>query len=123
LLEYLKSLQTPIIAFDDLCRPSDVDELALPLTENRVDLDPLYMHATRLFAREIGPDEFMREVISILYRVGAVGVKPSPGDGYYYSHRDEPVMSMAGISGESRIRIHPMLHRSMGIDPRRDNTK
>src|SRR4051794_26167950 len=76
LLDYLKVLRSPAFNFTDLCDQQAVQELALPLTENRIDFDPMHEVANRLFAGDATPEDFMRDVIGILYRVGAVGVKP-----------------------------------------------
>jgi hypothetical protein len=123
LLDYLKTLQGPTFQFPDLCLQQAVEELALPMTENRIDFDPLHEPANRVFSGDMSREAFMREVVGILYRVGAVGVKPNPTERFYYSHTDQPVMDMATLGEESRIRIHPMLHRSMGIEPRRDGRR
>jgi hypothetical protein len=66
-------------------------ELVLQIAEKRVDFDPLYPYAQRVCQVQMTPEDFMREVVDILYRVGAVGLKPSPQDRYYYSHRDQPI--------------------------------
>ena len=60
-----------------------------------------------------------RERIALVYRVGAVGLKPGSGEQYLYSHNDEPVINTIVIGEASRVRIHPMLHMAMGIDLRR----
>lgn len=118
--DYIKTPQIATFPFPVICTPQSVDELALPLTENRIDFEPLHDLAIKLFARDITSEDFMREVISILYRVGAVAVKPNSHERFYYSHLDPPVMDMALLGEESHIRIHPMLHKSLGIEPRRD---
>jgi hypothetical protein len=115
LLDYLKSFRVPNIDFARFCLREGIEELALPLTEDRVDLDPLHGLANDLFSGNMNSDDFAREVICVLYRVGAIGLKPNPRDRFYYSHMDQPVMDVTGVEDESRIRIHPMLHRSLGI--------
>jgi hypothetical protein len=114
----LKRFRKPVIGFDELCDKDAVEELALPLTENRGGFDPLCAPANKVFTTEGDCADFMREVVGILYRVGAVGVKPTAGDRYYYSHIDQPVMEMADINHGSRVRVHSMLHRSLGMEGR-----
>jgi hypothetical protein len=119
LLNYLGSFRTQIIDFPRLCAKEAVEELALPMAEKRVDFDPLCESAQKLFTGGITPEDFMRSVVGILYRVGAVGLKPGSGEQYLYSHNDEPVINTIVIGEASRVRIHPMLHMAMGIDSRR----
>ena len=98
LLDYLKGIQRgAVLRFSDLCAKDSMTELVLQIAEKRVDFDPLYPYAQRVCQCQMTPEDFMREVVDILYRVGAVGLKPSPQDRYYYSHIDQPVMEMSGI--------------------------
>jgi hypothetical protein len=41
---------------------------------------------------------------------GAVGLKLNPAERFFYSHSDEPLISIDRLSPETRLRIHPMLH-------------
>jgi len=118
LLDYLEKIQHgAILKFWDLCAKASVDDLVLQIAaEKRVDFDPLYPYAQRYCEGQMTPENFMREVVDILYRVGAVGLKPSAQDQYCYSHRDQPVMEMSRIRIDSGVRIHPTLHRAMGIE-------
>jgi hypothetical protein len=58
------------------------------------------------------------EVISVLYRTGAVGVKLSAQDRYIYSHLDQPLISPETLSVESKVRLHPMLHAAYNLQER-----
>ena len=117
LLDYLKGIQRgAVLKFSDLCAKDSMTELVLQIAEKRVDFDPLYLYAQRVCQCQMTLEHFMREVVDILYRVGAVGLKPSPQDRYYYSYIDQPVMEMSGIRIDSRVKIHQMLHRAMGIE-------
>ncbi|WP_279356187.1 P-loop ATPase, Sll1717 family [Methylobacterium indicum] len=120
LLDYLQSFKSVTIEFKDLCEKDPVMELALPFTEKRWNYDPIYEEATKLYSVGGDPIDFMKEALGILYRVGAIGIKPAPGERYYFSHRDDPVYNTAVLDVKARITIHMMLHRALGIEGRRD---
>ena len=54
-------------------------------------------------------------LIEQMYRVGVVGVKVNPERHYEYSHIDAPILSKGQLGPDSKIRIHPMLHRALGL--------
>lgn len=56
-----------------------------------------------------------RILISELYRIGAIGLKTSAGERYIYSYQDVPVISPDAIDLETKIHIHPMLHRALNV--------
>jgi hypothetical protein len=123
LLEYVKNLRKPTFDFQELCGKQAVEEFALPLVEKKVDFDPLHETSNKLLNGDCSPEEFIKQAVGILYRVGAVGLKPNPQERFYYSHIDQPIMEMAAIGPASRVRIHPMLHRAMGIEQVRDGKR
>jgi hypothetical protein len=116
LIDYLKSFKKPVIQFSELCQQDAAEKLALAIAEKKMEYDPLFDPATKMLAESSDCREFMKEVLSILYRVGAVGVKAAPGERFQYSHMDQPILEMAGLADGTRLRIHPMLHRSLGIE-------
>jgi len=54
-------------------------------------------------------------LLSQLYRIGAIGLKISAGERYIYSHLDVPVISPESIDLETKVHIHPMLHRALNV--------
>jgi hypothetical protein len=56
-----------------------------------------------------------RVLISEMYRIGAVGLKTSSGERYIYSYQDVPVINPDSIDLETKIHIHPMLHRALNV--------
>jgi hypothetical protein len=56
-----------------------------------------------------------RVLISQLYRIGAVGLKTSASERYIYSYQDVPVISPESIDLETKLHIHPMLHRALNL--------
>lgn len=123
LLEYVKTMKKTTFDFQQLCSDDAVQVVALPLIENKIDFDPLHEPSNKLFNGECSSEDFAREAVGILYRVGAVGLKPNPQERFYYSHIDQPIMDMVAIGPESRVRIHPMLHRALGIEPEREGKR
>lgn len=120
LLDYLKQFRKTVVTFDEFCNKELIEDLALPMTEKRFDYDPLFEQAQALFTATGDPCVFARSALNILYRVGAVGLKPHPGDRFYYSHRDEPVFNTDSLAAGARIQIHAMLHRTLGLEGKRD---
>lgn len=62
------------------------------------------------------------EVLSTLYRIGAVGLKLNPNERYRYSYLDEPSVLPAELTTGTKVHVHPMLQRALGIyDDQRAN--
>jgi len=83
--------------------------------EDKAAFDPLYGPAMSLVDKRCGRLDFAREVASILYRVGAIGVKLRPDERVSFSHIDHPIVLPALIGEDCRIRIHPMLYSALNI--------
>lgn len=118
-LDYLGQNQKPIIALTEF---NDADELALNIaSDDRFVLDPLYTVAKDHVEQSRSPaGPFLKELVGMLYRVGAVGVKLRNGNRYLYSHIDEPLLPTAQITDDTKVRIHPMLWGSYRIQIRHD---
>ncbi|MCM2504107.1 hypothetical protein NDN16_10530 [Aureimonas altamirensis] len=56
-----------------------------------------------------------RMLVSELYRIGAVGVKTSAGERYIYAYKDVPVINPETIDLETKVHLHPMLHRALNV--------
>ena len=60
------------------------------------------------------------EVLATFYRIGAVGLKLNPNERYRYSYVDEPTVLPAELTKDTKVHVHPMLQRALGIyDDRR----
>jgi hypothetical protein len=122
LLDYIGHKQKPIVALTEFIEGKEADDLALAIfSDEKLALDPLHAAATSHcdLAKET-PAEFLREIVGVLYRVGAVGVKLRNGSRYLYSHIDEPILPLAQVTDDARIRIHPMLWGSYRLQLRHD---
>ena len=106
------------LTVEELSNAHAVEQLVLDIIAiPKIDFDPVYAFAASYCD---APEQskaiaFMREVVAILYRVGAVGVRLRHGDRISYSHIDEPVISPALVAGDVRVRIHPMLHATLKL--------
>ncbi len=111
LLDFLGSRKKTTITLTELCSGSEADDLALSIyAENKIGRDPLYEVAKNYYDAETRSSaEIVREIVGILYRVGAVGVKLRNGDRFLYSHTDQPLLPLPQLTDDARIRIHPML--------------
>jgi hypothetical protein len=118
ILDFIGSKQKSIISLVELCESKESgDDLALAIySEDKIAYDPLYQVAKDYYEQESRSSaQFLKEIVGLLYRVGAIGVKLRNGNRYLYSHIDEPLLSVAQITDDTRVRIHPMLWGSYRI--------
>jgi hypothetical protein len=111
LLDFVGGRQKSIITFEELCSQKEADDVALAIySENKIDFDPLFEVAKAHYEKEDrAAEELIKNIISTLYRVGAVGVKLKNGNRFMYSHLDDALLPIAQFTEDARIRIHPML--------------
>lgn len=118
-LDFIGNRRKVILNVHELSSSDDVDELAtLIYTDYKSSLDPILDAAKRQFEVESATRlDFVREILAMLYRIGAVGLKVEEHVGYQYSHRDAPMISPETLGPNTRIRIHPMLHGVYRLHP------
>jgi hypothetical protein len=112
----------------DRFKPSDIaakefiEEFMLEVDDAiEASNDPLVMEVKE-YMRRGGPDVVLsvaRILFAELYRIGAIGVKLAPNESYLYSFRDVPVISSSAINNETKVVIHPMLHRALNVSDHR----
>jgi len=118
ILNYIGGFRKGGIDVSELQESMSTDELALEISgQQKVDLDPVYKIANA-YCTDAPSNQlsFIREIIAVLYRVGAIGVKLMPGDKLIYSHIDDPLIIPSHISDKSKIRVHPMLHATFRLE-------
>jgi len=116
LMNLLASKKKSLLTVCELCSASDIDELALAIyTDKQIGFDPLYDLA-KIHCDDGPSNAIAKLIVSILYRVGAIGVKLQAGARYQYSHIDHPLLPVTQISDEDiPIRVHPMLYGTFRI--------
>lgn len=118
LLDFIAEQRKESVHVQELVSGEKLGQLALNLAAaTKIDFDPIYSAATEYCD---DPEQkalvFCKEVISILYRVGAIGLKIDAADRFRYSHLDEPVISSAVLPDDAKIRVHPMLHAALKVN-------
>jgi hypothetical protein len=112
---FLGSKRRPLLPFEDFCPSKEMDEMALSIcSEAKRAFDPLHDAAE---AHCDSPSlAFAKTIVSILYRVGAIGVKVETSAPHQYSYLNHPLLRVSQIpdTGVS-IRIHPMLQGSFRV--------
>jgi hypothetical protein len=86
--------------------------------DGKIDFDPMHAFAVSYIENDASSLAFVKEILAILYRVGAIGIKLRPNERMSYSFLDEPVVSSKTIPDNARVRIHPMLHAALKLTPR-----
>ncbi len=56
------------------------------------------------------------QLLSEMYRIGAISLKLSPNDSFKHSHDNVPVIKSNLITEETKIRIHPMLQQALNVE-------
>ena len=69
---------------------------------------------------ELGEVELRRELASIFYKTGIVGVKPTAHSQVNWANSESYSVSPAEIGEDSSISIHPGLWKVLGIDQLND---
>ena len=110
----------------DISDKAFLDEFALNIDQRGItESDPIGASVNRYIrdGAEVASLPLVRTLVSELYRIGAIGVKTSSGERYIYSFQDVPVISPDSIDLDTKIHIHPMLHRALNVqdEPQRSN--
>lgn len=97
-----------------------VDDFCLNcLSKHKIAFDPVhdlcqsYVDASKSTAFQV-----LCEILAILYRTGAIGLKLTPQDRFVFAHQDQPLLSPQLINAESKIRLHPMLQAAYNLQER-----
>jgi hypothetical protein len=116
LLDFVSSSKTDSFAIGTLVDGDATDKLALEVAgDGKIDFDPMHAFALNYIENSGNSLAFVKEILAILYRVGAIGIKLRPSERMSYSFLDEPVISSNTIPDNARVRIHPMLHAALKL--------
>ena len=70
---------------------------------------------------ESDKNRFSQEVLSLLYRIGAISLKMNPNDPYWHCTKDAGVVEPSSITVETKSQIHKMLRHALNVA--RDDTR
>ncbi len=115
LLDFIRSFRSPTVTFEQMCAVENLQEVCLGISsDGACNSDPLYELANcALSGKRIV--EFVYSIISVLYRVGAIGIKKGPQERFHWSNVDSPMISAADLGEDTRIRVHLMLYGALGL--------
>lgn len=110
-IDFISKKKIAYMNIKDIGNDGSIDDLALSIcSDQKIDFDPFYEVSKKYIEEKNSSSlEYSKEIIVLLYRVGAVGVKLSPDERYVYSHIDTPLLHSSMISDTARVAIHPML--------------
>jgi hypothetical protein len=83
--------------------------------ENFERNDQLSMSARAVAESGVGVDEFLRLVFFAFYRTGLVGLKTSTFEPVQWSSADEAIVTSSMVQLNSRVSVHPMYYRVLGV--------
>jgi hypothetical protein len=86
--------------------------------ENGLDIDLMKM----IYEDQISIDDYRINVILIFYKVGLVGIKTDSYSRFSWSDSGSISVSSAEIHLESKITVHPMFWRCLGIEYKDDDS-
>jgi hypothetical protein len=119
LIKYTKIISdkhTPL-KFKNLMQ--SLDDFALEmasLTQGDSDTDPIVKICKDYIYNNLTDEEIIpKTTISLLYKVGIVGLKLNPHIGRQWSYLDEPEIPVSSISDETQIEVHETFWPILGI--------
>lgn len=93
----------------------DINEKVFEFLSSKPAEDEIYQLAMTHFEND-SIDEFVLEMLKILYKVGIVGIKPNTYSSVQWSHYGQK-LSRNAIDDDASIQIHPAFWRTFGIKP------
>lgn len=112
MLSFVTSEKSVSVNYTTLIDNPKLEELALNVgSGKKVSYDPIYDLCQAVCdTKKSAKEALLKNVLSILYRVGAVSLKTREEDRFIVSHLDEPLVSPDLIAASTHVRVHPMLH-------------
>jgi len=97
-------------------KDSELDELVLKLIDkDEQQKDPITNLAIKRMDGKINNHEFLSGVLKDLYKIGIIGIKNKSFEKPQFSHSSLALFNNTTIDEDSKIYIHPMLSRSLGV--------
>jgi hypothetical protein len=104
-----------VLRYPELLQWPAWHDAALRIWSEEKQIDPIYPAAERVANNPSTISDFIAEALTVLYRVGAIGIKLQPGDRFLYSYLDTPVLSPTELSPAASVRVHLMLDRALNV--------
>lgn len=97
----------------------DIDDLiqAVLRTPNP-ERDPLGKLCLKFYADELETWDVLQAYLSMMYKIGAVGVKATSQSPMRWAMADTPTISPTSFAMDSHVEVHPMLYRALGVVPK-----
>ncbi|CAO4184286.1 P-loop ATPase, Sll1717 family [Methylorubrum populi] len=94
----------------------DKTKLAIEILEApNAAKDPIYLACEQFYlAGSINSDEFIREILGIMYHVGIVGVKIEPHLPRRWSYIDEPFIQVNQLRSDTQLELHKTFWAALG---------
>jgi hypothetical protein len=122
MLSFVAKFGTPV-AVESLVGDRDrIDEFVESVYLDDNKRDPMHEQC-EMYLSSPGDDaalRLVREMVCILYRIGAIGVRLSQDVKVAYSHVDVPSMASSSIGMDAAIRIHPMFFLALKGNARQE---
>lgn len=101
---------------------SDLDDLVISLSDEGTSPgdDILSETAKHYFEGKLKREEFIKVVLQVLYKVGAIGIKPAPYSNVQYCYDITATLSDSQVYEATDVHIHPMLWRAFGVYKKRN---
>jgi hypothetical protein len=92
----------------DSISKDEVDNIVIKLLYPPEENDPIELAAKQLFEGALTHEDFIKDALSILYKVGFISVQIQSGHPFIHSSESTPNLTSAQIQSTTKIRIHPM---------------
>lgn len=104
-------------AVSDITR-KEVEDLCLEMVSSGGEWQDKLSTAARTVAEgQISPEKGLATMLYVFYQTGIVGLKLGPRDPTQWSYEGMPGVADDLIDGDSRVAIHPMFYRVLGVRP------
>jgi hypothetical protein len=110
LMNFLSAKRRALLTFEEFCPAKEMDDMAYAVySAGQQAYDPLFQVAEAHCDSAIS-GAFGKTILSMLYRVGAIGVKIHTSAPYQFAHLNHPLLPIEHIPDtDVSVRIHPML--------------
>lgn len=117
LMDFVSSARKPGFSLSDHGIDEAIDDMALNIAgKDKIFYDPMHeICSSYMNGGKKSRGDVMQEAVSILYRVGVIGVKISDKDHFVYSHSDQPIISASVVTKACKVKVHPMLQAAFHL--------